>query len=160
MAIRKTADLVDGHDDKLTFCDYPLTKFGQAEGFEGEIVTLKTFEDNSLLREILQQPGNGRVLVVDGGASTRVAIVGDRIAALAMNNGWAGLVLNGSIRDSVDIDAMDYAVFAVGTSPKKSTKTRAAVKDVAVTFGDVTFVPGHYLYADADGILVSEEPVE
>jgi|TARA_A100001391_G_scaffold116057_2_gene78480 regulator of ribonuclease activity A len=160
MAIKKTADLVDGYDEKLTFCDYPLTKFGRAEGFEGEIVTLKTFEDNALLREVLEQPGNGRVLVVDGGASTRVAIVGDQIAALGMNNGWAGLVLNGSIRDSVDIDAMDYAVFAVGTSPKKSTKTRAGFIDVPVTFGDMTFTPGHYLYADADGILVSEKPVE
>ena len=160
MAIRKTADLVDLYDDKLTFCDYGLIKFGQAEGFEGEITTLKTFEDNALLRETLEQPGRGRVLVVDAGGSTRVAIVGDQIAALGMNNGWAGLVLNGSIRDSVDIDAMDFAVFAVGTSPKKSTKTRAGFRDVPVTFGNVTFTPGHYLYADADGILVAEGPVE
>lgn len=160
MTIRKTADLVDGYDDKLTFCNHPLTKFGQAEGFEGEIVTLRTYEDNALLREILEQPGNGRVLVVDGGGSTRVAIVGDQIAALGMNNGWAGLVLNASIRDSTDIDAMNYAVFAVGISPKKSTKTRSGFKDVPVTFGDMTFVPGHYLYADADGILVAEKPVE
>jgi regulator of ribonuclease activity A len=159
VTIKKTADLIDGHDDKLTFCDYPLIKFGQAEGFEGEIVTLKTFEDNALLRETLEQPGKGRVLVVDGGGSTRLAIVGDQIAALGMNNGWAGLVLNGSIRDSLEIDALDFAVFAVGTSPKKSTKTGAGFKDVPVRFGDVTFVPGHYLYADADGILVSDAPV-
>lgn len=160
MTFKKTADLVDGYDEQLTFCDYPLIKFGQAEGFEGEIATLKCFEDNALLRETLEQPGNGRVLVVDGGGSTRCAIVGDQIAALGMNNGWAGLVLNGSIRDSVDIDAMDFAVFALATSPKKSTKTRAGFKDIPVTFGDITFVPGQYLYADSDGILVAEKPVD
>lgn len=160
MTVKKTADLVDAHDEKLAFCDYPLIKFGDAEGFEGEIATLKTFEDNALLREILEQPGDGRVLVVDAGGSTRCAIVGDQIAALGMTNGWAGLVLNGSIRDSADIDTMAFGVFAIGTSPKKSSKTRAGFKDVPVRFGNVTFVPGHYLYADADGILVAEAPVE
>ncbi|MHB2266504.1 ribonuclease E activity regulator RraA [Aliihoeflea sp. PC F10.4] len=159
MTIRKTADLVDHFDDQLTFCDHPLRKFGSADGFEGEIVTLKCFEDNALLREILEEPGKGRVLVVDGGASSRCAIVGDQIAALGQKNGWAGLVLNGSIRDRVDIDAMDFAVFALGTSPKKSSKTRAGSRDVPVTFGYVTFVPGQYLYADADGILISDTPV-
>ena len=117
MTVKKTADLVDRHDAKLAFCDHPLVKFGAAEGFEGEIATVKCFEDNALLRETLEQPGNGRVLVVDGGGSTRCAIVGDIIAGLARDNGWAGLVLNGSIRDSVEIDEMDFAVFAIGTSP-------------------------------------------
>jgi|SRR5690606_29728101 len=156
MTVKKTADLVDDHDDKLTFCELSFTKFGKADGFEGEIVTLKTFEDNKQLRSILEQPGNGRVLVVDGAGSTRVAIVGDQIAALGLQNGWAGLVLNAAIRDSADINQMDYAVFARGTSPKKSSKTGFGQKDVPVSFGNVTFVPGHYLYADADGILVSE----
>lgn len=160
MALKKTADLVDLHDDKLKFCDHKFIRFGQAEGFEGEIVTLKTFEDNALLREILEQPGNNRVLVVDAGGSTRCAVVGDQIAALGKDNGWSGLVINGAIRDSVIIDAMDFAVFAVGTSPKKSTKTRAGQRDVTVSLGNVEFVPGHYLYADADGILVAEGPVE
>lgn len=160
MSIKKTADLVDEHDDKLTFCDHPLIMFGQAEGFEGEIVTLRTFEDNKLLREILEQPGKNRVLVVDGGGSTRLAIVGNQIASLAMENGWAGLVLNASIRDSAVIDTMDYAVFALGTSPKKSTKTGTGFQNLPVTFGNVTFMPGHYLYADPDGILVAERPVE
>ena len=138
MAIRKTADLVDGHDDKLTFCDYPLTKFGQAEGFEGEIVTLKTFEDNALLREVLEQPGNGRVLVVDGGASTRVAIVGDQIAAVGMNNGWAGLVLNGSIRDSVDIDALEEA--AADTEAVVDEPAPIEIPDDALDLSDMSQV--------------------
>jgi regulator of ribonuclease activity A len=160
MTVKKTADLVDRHDAKLAFCDHPLIKFGAAEGFDGEIVTIKCFEDNALLRETLEQPGNGRVLVVDGGGSTRCAIVGDIIAGLARDNGWAGLVLNGSIRDCAEIDEMDYAVFAIGTSPKKSAKTSAGFKDVPVSFGNVNFVPGQYLYADSDGILVAEGPVE
>lgn len=160
MTARKTADLVDRHDAKLTFCDHPLIKFGAATGFEGEIATVKCFEDNALLRRTLEQPGNGRVLVVDGGGSTRCAVVGDVIAALARDNGWSGLVLNASIRDSAEIDEMNYAVFAIGTSPKKSGKTGAGIPDVPVAFGNVTFTPGHYLYADADGILVAEGPVE
>lgn len=160
MAIRKTADLVDLYEDKLTFCELSLTKFGKAEGFEGEIVTLKTFEDNAQLRSILVQPGNGRVLVVDGAGSTRVAIVGDQIAALGLNNGWAGLVLNAAIRDSADIAKMDYAVFALGTSPKKPGKTGFGEKDIPVSFGNMSFVPGHYLYADADGILTSKARLE
>lgn len=160
MTVKKTADLIDSYDEKLTFCDHPLVKFGSAAGFEGKIVTIRCFEDNALLHEALGQPGKGCVLVVDGGGSTRRALVGDVVAALGMNNGWEGIVLNGAIRDRVEIDAMDFAIFALATSPKRSTKTRAGARDVPVTFGDVTFVPGHYLYADSDGILVSETPVE
>lgn len=159
MNFYKTADLVDDYDDQLSFCDYPFIKFGQADGFHGEIVTLKCFEDNALLRSTLEGEGKGRVLVVDAGASTRCAVVGDQIAALGLNNDWAGIIINGAIRDSVDIDAMDYAVFAIGTSPKKSTKEKTGKLNVPVSFGNVTFVPGHYVYADADGVLISERPV-
>ncbi|WP_274425357.1 ribonuclease E activity regulator RraA [Chelativorans sp. YIM 93263] len=159
MAVLKTADLIDDHDEKLRFCNHPLVLFGGSGGFHGPVVTVKCFEDNALLRSVLEEPGEGRALVVDGGGSTRCAVVGDKIAKLAQDNGWAGVVINGAIRDSEEIDEMDFAIFALATSPKKSAKQKTGARDVPVTFGDLTFEPGHYLYADADGILVADGPV-
>ncbi|MET3923915.1 ribonuclease E activity regulator RraA [Devosia sp. 2618] len=159
MPILNTADLVDTHDEHLTFCDYPLTRFGRQEGFHGPIATLKCFEDNSLVRSTLEQAGDGRVLVVDGGGSTRCALVGDQIAQLAKDNGWAGIVINGSIRDSEIIGDMEFAIFALATSPKKSSKTGMGTLAQPINFGDATFVDGHYLYADGDGILVAPAAV-
>jgi len=159
LTLHKTADLVDLYDADLSFCDYPLVKYGRADGFDGEIVTIKCFEDNALIRATLEEPGNGRVLVIDGGASTRCALVGDQIAALGQSNGWAGIVINGAIRDCADINAMDFAIFALATSPKKSAKNKTGARDVDLVFGKASFVSGHYLYADADGILVAARPV-
>ncbi|MET0528465.1 MAG: ribonuclease E activity regulator RraA [Microvirga sp.] len=155
----KTADLVDTHDAETRFCHLPLRLFGQRRFFHGRIATLRTFEDNVILKRRLEQNGEGQVLVVDGGGSTRCAIIGDQIAAIAQANGWSGLVINAALRDVAEIDAMDFGIFALGHSPKKSTKVGFGVENQVVTFGNVDFVPGHMLYADEDGVLVSTRAI-
>jgi len=118
---------------------------------------VKCFEDNALLKRVVSQPARGGVLVVDGGGSLGCALIGDIIADLAVKNGWAGAVIYGAIRDVLAIDQLDFGVKALGSSPKRSGKTGAGQLDVPVSFGGVTFVPGHWLYSDEDGILVSEK---
>lgn len=151
----KTADLVDAHGNEVEFCNLPFLKLGKRASFSGPIATVKCFEDNALLKAELQKPGEGRVMVVDGGASSRVALLGDQIAMILRDNGWAGIVINGSVRDSAEISAMDVAVFCLSVTPKKSVKDGAGKVGLPVQFGGVTFVPAGYLYADADGVLVS-----
>jgi RraA famliy len=155
----RTADLVDTNDEDVRFCEMQWKSFGRRDGFHGEIATVRTFEDNRLLRETLGGDGSGKVLVIDGGGSLRCALVGDQIAALARSNGWRGLLINGAIRDSADIARMDFCVMALGQAPKKSGKTGHGVRGVPVRFGNVEFRPGDYLYADADGVLVADRPV-
>lgn len=154
-----TADLCDRHEDllrsgQLRVLAPMLRSFGGRASFHGPITTLKLFEDNSFVRKALEQPGAGRVLVIDGGGSLRRALVGDQLAALGVRNGWAGIVVYGCIRDSAAIAAMDIGVFALATHPRKTDKKNVGEIDVAVTFGGVTFAPGNWLCADADGVLV------
>ena len=153
----KTADLIDDHADKLTLVHLPFRKFGQKAFCAGPIETLSCFEDNSLLKATVSTPGQGRVLIVDGGGSTRKAIVGDVVAELARSNGWAGLILNAAIRDSIDVDALDFVVFAMGTSPVKSTKTDRGTVGGTLDIGGTTISPNQWVYADADGVLISGE---
>ena len=153
----KTADLFDEYGPQVTFCDLPLRRFGRKPFFAGEIQTAKCFEDNTVVRAELEKPGNGRILVVDGGGSTRVALLGDILAELSIANGWAGLVVNGSIRDSAEIDGMEQLVFALGTTPCKSAKESWGKASCEIRFGGVVFRPGGYLYGDADGVLYSDD---
>ena len=152
----QTADLCDAHEGKVRVVSPMFRSYGGRRAFGGPIATLKVFEDNSLVRSALESPGNGRVLVVDGGGSMRCALVGDQLALLGVKNGWAGVIVYGCIRDSKAIGAMDLGVFALGTHPQKSIKKGAGDADIAVTFGGVTFVPGQYVYADEDGVIMSE----
>jgi regulator of ribonuclease activity A len=150
-----TTDLCDAHEDKVRVVDRIFSSFGGREAFHGRIVTLKLFEDNSLVRKALESPGNNRVLVIDGGGSLRRALVGDQLAALAVKNGWAGVVVYGCIRDSRAIGAMNIGVFAIDTNPMKTVKKNVGEADIPVSFGGVTFTPGDWLYADEDGVIVS-----
>ncbi|MBS3650437.1 ribonuclease E activity regulator RraA [Pseudaminobacter sp. 19-2017] len=152
----KTADLVDAYDDAVRFCDPPFVKLGRKKSFSGPIATVKCFEDNALLKAELEKPGNSRVMIVDGGGSTRCALLGDKIALILRDNGWAGIVINGSVRDSAEIDQMDVAVFCLGVSPKKSSKEGAGQAGRTVRFGGVEFRPNAFAYADPDGLLVSD----
>lgn len=151
----KTADLCDEYLDELQICEPGLISFGGRARFCGEIVTIKCFEDNSLVREAVGEPGRGRVLVVDAGGSLRCAMLGDLLAANAVANGWSGVVINGLIRDSADIAGMDLGVKALGTHPLKSVKRGVGERDVVVRFAGVSFAPGRYLYADEDGVVCS-----
>jgi len=150
-----TADLCDAHSDSLQIAEPILQNFGGANAFRGRISTIKTFEDNSLVREAVEGPGKGRVLVVDGGGSMRCALFGDNLAALAVENGWAGVVINGCIRDSEVIGGMKLGLKALATHPLKSVKRGLGDAAVPATFAGVNFIPGHYLYGDLDGIVVS-----
>ena len=156
----KTADLVDAFGDDVSFCDLPFIKLGQKKMFSGEIETVKCFEDNALLKSELQRPGRGRVMVVDGGGSTRMALLGDQIALILKENEWAGIIINGSVRDSAEIDAMDVSVFCRAVSPKKSSKDGVGKVSVPISFGNVTFRPGEYVYADSDGILITAKRLD
>jgi regulator of ribonuclease activity A len=159
-----TADLCDTHEDllndgQLRVVESMFLSYGERAAFNGPIATLKLFEDNGLVRQTLESPGNGRVLVIDGGGSLRRALVGDQLAALALKNGWGGIVVNGCIRDALAIGTMDIGILALDTHPRKTAKKGQGESNVAVTFGGVTFRPDEWLYADEDGVLVSAVPL-
>lgn len=149
----KTTDLCDACDDAQA-CALPLRGYGQRRAFAGAIRTLRCHEDIALMRDAVGQPGHGQVLVIDGGGSIARALFGDVMALVAIKNGWAGLVINGAVRDCVEIDGMDIGVKALGTVSKRGTRTGAGEVDVPVTFGGITFTPGLRLVADEDGVIV------
>ena len=152
---RPTADLVDDIGPDVRSCDLQLRQFGGRTQFAGPITTVKCFQDNALLKSVLSEPGDGGVLVIDGDGSLHSALVGDVIAGLGVENGWAGLIINGAVRDSAMLRTLDIGIKALGTNPRKSTKTGEGRRDVAVEFGGVVFEPGHLLYSDDDGIVVT-----
>lgn len=153
---RPTADLCDDFIDELQVAEPLLIGFGGKEMFNGEIVTVKVFDDNVLVRKTLSSDGKGRVLVVDGAGSTYCALMGDNLATTAIDNNWAGVVINGCIRDAAQIAQMAVGVFALGTCPRKSIKSGEGDTQIPVAFAGVLFKPGHFLYADEDGIVVAE----
>ena len=155
----QTVDLVDAHQDRVQSCSIAFRQFGGRRSFSGRIRTVRTHEDNARLKDLLGTPGNGAVLVVDGGGSLRVALVGDVIASLAIANGWSGLLINGAIRDVARLATLDVGVKALASNPMKSAKNRIGEVDVPVTFGGVLFAPGAMLYSDEDGLLVSDDPL-
>lgn len=152
----KTADLCDEHSASIQICEPLFLDLGGVKQFSGRISTVKCFEDNTLVREALFETNPGGVLVVDGGGSQRCAMMGDMLAAAALEHGWSGIILFGLIRDSMDIAAMPLGVKALGKHPLKSEKKGFGERDVLVRFAGVKFSPGDYVYADEDGILCSQ----
>lgn len=153
----KTAGLMDVWRDAPS-CELQFRLFGRRTRFSGRMRTLQTFEDNALIKRALGSPGDGNVLVVDGDGSLRCALIGDVIAGLALANGWAGVIVNGAVRDSVELAAMDFCIKALGTNPRVSGKLGTGAADVELRFGGMTFRPGEWLYSDEDGIVVSPTP--
>lgn len=154
-----TTDLSDAHPEAQV-CEPVFRDFGGRKAFHGAIKTLKIFEDNALLRATLETPGNDRVLVVDAGGSVRCAVLGGNLGALAVKNRWTGLVVYGCVRDSEELAGQAVGVKALGTHPRKSEKgLHSAHADRLVSFAGVNFKPGAWLYADADGIVVSDQPI-
>lgn len=151
----KTTDLSDAHPD-VQVGEPLLRHFGGLTRFAGRIVTLSVFEDNSLVREMLEQPGDGQVLVVDGGGSVRCALLGDLLAALAVRNGWVGVVINGCVRDTAELATTPLGIMALAPHPRRSVKAGVGTRDLTLHFAGLTLSPGAYLYADEDGIIVSE----
>ena len=149
-----TADLFDELGEAIQSVPMQFRSFGARAAFDGPIRTVRCFEDNALLKATLSTPGNGAVLVIDGGGSLETVLMGDMIAELAVANGWAGAVIHGAIRDQKEINKLDLGVKALGSNPRKSTKTGAGELDVTLEFAGVTFKVGAHLYSDEDGILV------
>jgi regulator of ribonuclease activity A len=148
-----TSDLFDEHPG-ATSCETQFRQFGGVRSFSGAIATVRCHEDNVLLRAQVSEAGDGRVLVVDGGGSFACALLGDNIAGLAVSNGWAGLVVNGCVRDVGALAELPLGIKALGTNPRPSGKTVAGKVDVPVTFGNAEFAPGAMLHADDDGVIV------
>lgn len=148
------ADLCDEHEETAEVCLVQFRDFGARRSFSGPIRTVRCYEDNSLVKATLSEPGYGRVLVVDGGGSLRRALLGDVLAADAVRNGWAGVVINGAVRDVAVLGGMDLGVKALGSVPMRSVKRGEGVIDTPVAFGGVVFVPGDMLHADSDGVVV------
>ena len=151
-----TADLCDAFAGSLQVAEPLFQDYGAGSRFAGAIETLRVFEDNGLVRQVLETKGQARVLVVDGGGSLRTALVGGRLAALAQENGWVGLIINGCVRDSAETRRVGVGIKALNSCPMRSGKTGAGERGVPVKFAGVTFTPGHFVYADEDGILVAE----
>lgn len=157
-----TTDLCDDHpqlleDGRLAVLPPVFKHYGQRTSFSGRVTTLKVFEDNALVRATLEAPGNGNVLVIDGGASLRRALVGGQLALLAQDNGWAGIVVDGCVRDSDEINGCDIGVRALGAHPQKSAKKGVGDRNTRVVISGVAVSPGDWVYADADGILVAQQ---
>ncbi|ORW88818.1 ribonuclease [Mycobacterium sp. IEC1808] len=155
VSFRPTADLVDAIGPDVRSCDLQFRQFGGRSEFAGPISTVRCFQDNALLKSVLSGPGNGGVLVIDGSGSLHTALVGDVIAELARSNGWAGLVINGAVRDAAALRGIDIGIKALGTNPRKSSKTGAGERDIEISLGGVTFAPGDIAYSDDDGIVVT-----
>lgn len=155
----KTADLYDQHGEALRVCEPVFGDYGGLVRFAGPVATVKCFEDNSQVKAALADPGQGRVLVVDAGGSMRCAMLGDLIAASAVDNGWVGVLVYGCIRDSGEIADMDLGVKALGTNPRKSQRRGEGQRDLPVTFAGVTFRPGDWAYCDEDGVVVADGPL-
>jgi len=149
-----TADLVDTHGDALASCDLQLRQFGGRRAFTGIVRTVRCYEDNALVKRVLGEDGRGGVLVVDGGGSLHTALLGDVIAASAVAHHWAGVIIHGAVRDTAVLAGLDLGVNALGSNPRKSTKTGAGQVDVEVHFGGVDFRPGQRLWSDEDGVVV------
>ena len=153
-----TPDLSDEAPDARALI-LPWQDFGGRLRFYGPVVTIKCFEDNSLVKELVQSPGEGRVIVVDGGGSRRRALLGDQLAAKAAANGWSGLVIDGVVRDMEILETIALGVKALGSCPQKTDKRGEGQRDIPIEVGGTTVRPGQYLYADRNGILVSETPL-
>jgi regulator of ribonuclease activity A len=151
----KTADLCDEHERDLQVAEPMFRRFGGKPAFAGRIATVKVHEDNKLVRSAIEKNGAGNVLVIDGGGSLRSALVGDKIAQLAADNKWEGLIVYGCIRDSAEMSNIALGVVALATNPVRPKKNGFGETEIAVRFAGVTFNPGEYIYADEDGIVVS-----
>lgn len=148
-----TADLVDEIGPDVRSCDTQFTQYGGHREFAGVATTVRCFQDNALLKSILSEPNPGGVLVIDGQGSVHTALVGDIIAELGRSNGWAGVIAIGAIRDAKTIGGMEIGVKALGTNPRKSTKTGAGERDVSIEVGGIVINPGDYIFSDDDGIV-------
>jgi regulator of ribonuclease activity A len=151
-----TADLCDEYPQLIRVLDPLFRNYGGTDRFSGPVETVQVYEDNAVVRETLETQGRGRVLVVDGGGSLRCALVGGRLGQLAQRNGWSGLLINGCVRDTVELARISVGIRALNTVPMRSAKEGKGSIGATVNFAGVSFAPGKVLYADADGMIVAD----
>lgn len=156
MTAMPTADICDAHPE-VEVLEPGFINFGGVDHFSGKAVTIKCFEDNSRVNEVLEKAGEDRVLVIDAGGSMRCAVLGDRLARLAEKNGWAGIIVYGCIRDSAEIADIPIGVQAVATHPRRSDKRGEGEVDTTVRIAGMPIRPGNWIYADSDGIVIAPE---
>ena len=154
-ATLSTPDIADEFPDEVSALQLQFNNYGAINQFCGPAVTVKCFEDNSLVKALVGQPGEGRVIVVDGAGSLRHALLGDMLAEQAAENGWSGLVINGAIRDVDQIGTTALGVQALGTTPLKTEKLGQGQQDIVLEIGGATISPGDWVYADNNGVLVA-----
>ena len=154
-----TPDLCDEHGDAVRVLELALRHYGNSHHFAGEVVTIKCFEDNSLVAERVAEAGKGRVLVVDGGGSARRSLLGDNLARKAADNGWAGIVINGYLRDVEELKTMPIGIMALGSVPRKTDKRGEGQGNIALHFGGAVIRPGDYIYADESGVILADSPL-
>lgn len=152
-----TTNICDEFPEKVSVCEPLFASYGATRSFSGPISTVKVHEDNVLVREALEEVPAGTVLVVDGGGSKRCALLGDKLASIAASRNLSGIVINGCVRDSRELSGIEVGILALATHPLKSNKEGVGERDVPVEFGSVTWTPGHYVYADEDGVVLAAE---
>jgi regulator of ribonuclease activity A len=155
LSFTSTADLYDQFAQSCFSCPQQFLNFGKRLRFAGRVRTVQCREDNVILKRMLEKSSDGDVLVVDGDASFNAALIGDVIAGLGARNGWSGIVINGVVRDSAALREIEFGVKALGTNPRKSKKEGSGASELVLSFAGIDFVPGHWIYCDEDGILVS-----
>ncbi len=155
-----TADIFDVYQGKIQSCATQFKNYGRTKRFFGPVRTLRCECDNALFKELLSTPGEGSVLVVDGAGSLEAALLGDMNAAMGMNNGWAGCIINGAVRDVAVLRTLDIGIKAIGSNPAKSSKEGTGGVDLLVSFGGTKFEPGQWVYCDEDGLALSPEKLD
>lgn len=155
-----TADISDEFLEQTNVLHVSFNSYGKVKHFHGQVVTVKVYEDNSLVKAQLQTNGKGKVLVVDGGASNRCALMGDNLAQLAIDNQWNGIIIYGCLRDTEQINTMNVGVKALGTCPRKSNKRNEGTVGLSLIIQGTKIEHGNYLYSDADGILIAKEKLK
>jgi regulator of ribonuclease activity A len=158
--MQPTTDLSDAHADRLAYCAPVFTNFGARTHFSGPIATVSCLEDNVLYEQALSDVPAGTVIVVDGGGSRRCALMGDRLGGIAVERRLPGVIINGCVRDTEELAGLDVAILALASHPRKSAKAGLGARDVPVSFAGVLWQPGHVVYGDPDGVIVSPEALD
>ncbi|WP_118796182.1 ribonuclease E activity regulator RraA [Haemophilus haemolyticus] len=155
-----TSELCDLYAEQVDVVEPIFSSFGGVSNFYGKVTTVKCFESNGLIAEVLEENGEGRVLVIDGGGAVRRGLIDAELAQLALDNGWEGIIVYGAVRQIQQLENLDIGIHALAPIPVSADESTAGESDVPVNFGGVTFFPEDYIYADLTGIILSQEPLD
>ncbi|EIJ74943.1 ribonuclease E activity regulator RraA [Haemophilus haemolyticus] len=155
-----TSELCDLYAEQVDVVEPIFSSFGGVSNFYGKVTTVKCFESNGLIAEVLEENGEGRVLVIDGGGAVRRGLIDAELAQLAVDNGWEGIIVYGAVRQIQQLENLDIGIHALAPIPVSADESTAGESDVPVNFGGVTFFPEDYIYADLTGIILSQEPLD